>query len=351
MPAPPDEPLEDIDEAAIDDAAGDTRVDIIADADDEGLRLDRVLVRHLPDMSRTRFQALIGEGKLTLNGKLVKVGSAKVSAGDHFILAVPLPEPAEPVAQNIPLVVIYEDDDLIVIDKPAGMVVHPAPGNYDGTLVNALLHHCGDSLSGIGGVRRPGIVHRLDKDTSGLLVVAKNDKVHRGLAAQFADHGRTGPLERAYIAFCWGVAGMPRGTVDAPLGRHPVSRERIAVRESGRFAITHWEQQATYLDAQGRPLACKIECQLETGRTHQIRVHMAHIGHPLLGDMVYGQGLRTKASRLGEQGRAALDQLGRQSLHAARLGFEHPITGEFLSFESPLPADLTLLEKLLESGK
>jgi 23S rRNA pseudouridine1911/1915/1917 synthase len=233
MQAPPDEPLEDIDEAAIEDAAGDTRVDIIADADDEGLRLDRVLVRHLPDMSRTRFQALISEGKLTLNGKLVSVGSAKVSAGDHFVLAVPLPEPAEPVPQDIPLVIVYEDDDLIVIDKPAGMVVHPAPGNYDGTLVNALLHHCGDSLSGIGGVRRPGIVHRLDKDTSGLLVVAKNDKVHRGLAAQFADHGRTGPLERAYIAFCWGVAGMPRGTIDAPLARHPVSRTAMRSRDTG----------------------------------------------------------------------------------------------------------------------
>jgi 23S rRNA pseudouridine1911/1915/1917 synthase len=296
------------------------------------------------------LQALMAQGQLSRDGRPVTGGSARVTAGQSFSLILPPPEPAEPEPQDIPLAIIYEDDDLIVIDKPAGMVVHPAPGNPDGTLVNALLHHCGASLSGIGGVRRPGIVHRLDKDTSGLLVVAKNDRAHQSLAAQFADHGRTGPLERAYTAFAWGVPELARGTVDAPLSRHPVSREKIAVREGGRFAITHWQRIDTYDDPQGRPLASRLECRLETGRTHQIRVHMAHIGHPLLGDALYGVGLRTKAGRMGEQARAALEALGRQALHAGRLGFEHPATGEFMAFDSPLPADLVTLEEALAAA-
>ncbi len=342
----PDELLDEGDEVATEVAM---RVDITAGPEDEGLRLDRVLARHLPDLSRTRLQALIADGRVSREGRPLSGGSAKVTTGARFTIEVPPAEPAEPVAQAIPLVIVYEDEDLIVIDKPAGMVVHPAPGNPDGTLVNALLHHCGASLSGIGGVRRPGIVHRLDKDTSGLLVVAKNDRAHQALAAQFADHGRTGPLERAYLAFVWGTPELPSGTVDAPLGRHPVARERIAVRASGRFAITHWTRLESFDDRDGRPLAALVECRLETGRTHQIRVHMAHIGHALLGDAVYGGGQRTKANRLGPVARERLESLGRQALHAARLGFEHPRTGAFLSFESPLPAELAALHAALIS--
>ncbi|QFR33080.1 RluA family pseudouridine synthase [Ancylobacter sp. TS-1] len=343
MPAP-DEVNEDLDELAPEAAL---RVDITAGPEDEGLRLDRVLARHLPALSRTRLQALIAEGKVSRDGHPVAGGSSKVSPGDRFTVEVPAPEDATPEPQDIPLVIVYEDDDLVVVDKPAGLVVHPAPGNPDGTLVNALLFHCGASLSGIGGVRRPGIVHRLDKDTSGLLVVAKNDRAHKRLAAQFADHGRTGPLERAYLAFVWGVSDLPSGTVDAPLARHPVSRERIAVRAGGRYAITHWQKLEAYEDTQGRPVAALVECQLETGRTHQIRVHMAHIGHPLLGDTVYGVGQRTRVSRLGEAAVHELGTLGRQALHAARLGFEHPATGEFMLFESELPADLARLQAAL----
>ncbi len=348
MGAPPDEPLDEIDEAASASGAEEaTRVDITVAASDEGQRLDRVLARQLPELSRTRLQALIAAGHLRQEGRPVVSASARTAAGDRFTLTLPPPEPAAPAAQDIPLVIVHEDDDLIVIDKPAGMVVHPAPGNAEGTLVNALLHHCGASLSGVGGVRRPGIVHRLDKDTSGLLVVAKNDAAHRGLAAQFADHGRTGPLERAYIAFAWGVPEAPRGTIDAPIDRHPISRDRMAVRAGGRFAITHWERQASFADAGGRPVACRIECRLETGRTHQIRVHMAHAGHPLLGDETYATGHRTKAARLRPDAQAALAALGRQALHAARLGFQHPATGAFLSFDSDLPEDLSRLEAAL----
>lgn len=346
MQSPSDEPLEELDDAAPGEAEA-VRVDIIAGPDDEGLRLDRVLAKHLPELSRTRIQALIAEGRLSRDGRAVTGASAKIAGGERFTLTLPPPEPAAPEPQDIPLAIVHEDDHLIVIDKPAGMVVHPAPGNPDGTLVNALLYHCGSSLSGIGGVRRPGIVHRLDKDTSGLLVVAKNDAAHRALAAQFADHGRTGPLERAYIAFVWGEPSAPRGTVDAPIDRHPVSRDRMAVRPGGRFAITHWERQAVYADAQGRPVASRLECRLETGRTHQIRVHLAHIGHPLLGDETYGTGHRTKAARLAAPARQALETLSRQALHAARLGFEHPANGTFMRFESPLPADLAALEAAL----
>ncbi|MCK0208353.1 RluA family pseudouridine synthase [Starkeya koreensis] len=347
MPAP-DEVNDDLDEGAPEAAL---RVDIIAGPGDEGLRLDRVLALHLPEFSRTRLQALIAEGKVSRDGRPVSGSSGKVSPGESFTVEVPAPEAAEPEPQDIPLVIVHEDDHVIVVDKPAGLVVHPAPGNPDGTLVNALLFHCGASLSGIGGVRRPGIVHRLDKDTSGLLVVAKNDRAHKALAAQFADHGRTGPLERAYLAFVWGVPDLPSGTVDAPLARHPVARERIAVRASGRYAITHWQKLEAYDDTQARPVASLVECQLETGRTHQIRVHMAHIGHPLLGDAIYGGGQRTRANRLDEGAREAIETLGRQALHAARLGFEHPATREFMLFESELPDDLGRLRAVLGGGE
>ncbi|MBN8916578.1 MAG: RluA family pseudouridine synthase [Rhizobiales bacterium] len=314
--------------------------------EDAGQRLDRVLARLAPELSRTRIQRLVAEGQVSIGGGVVGDAAARVNAGEVYTLTLPPPEPAEPVAEDLPLTIAFEDDHLIVIDKPAGLVVHPAPGHASGTLVNALLHHCGDSLSGIGGVRRPGIVHRIDKDTSGLLVVAKSDAAHKGLAAQFADHGRTGPLERAYLAFVWGVP-EPKGRVDAPIDRHPTHRQKMAVRGSGRHAVTHWEVLETFVGKTGAEVASLIECRLETGRTHQIRVHMAHAGHPLLGDEVYGQGFRTKVSLLPDEARACLAALGRQALHAARLGFAHPVTGPELSFESELPQDLAALEAAL----
>jgi 23S rRNA pseudouridine1911/1915/1917 synthase len=245
----------------------------------------------------------------------------------------------EPAGEAIPLAIVFEDDHLLVLDKPAGLVVHPAPGHADGTLVNALIAHCGDSLSGIGGVRRPGIVHRLDKDTSGLLVVAKTDAAHQGLSGLFADHGRSGSLSREYCAVVWGWPDRSAGTVDAPIGRRPRQPTRMAVVGSdiGREAITHWRVE----EALGP--ATLVRCRLETGRTHQIRVHLAHIGHPLLGDATYGSGFKTKAATLGADARSALSDLGRQALHAAHLGFEHPVTGQPLAFESPLPADLARL--------
>ena len=226
------------------------------------------------------------------------------------------------VGEDLPLAVVFEDEHLIVIDKPAGLVVHPAPGHAAGTLVNALIRHCGASLSGVGGVRRPGIVHRLDKDTSGLLVAAKTDAAHRGLAGLFADHGRTGSLEREYLALVWGRFDAAAGKIAAPIGRDPRHREKMAVaaEERGRHATTHWR----LMEAFGP--ASLVACRLETGRTHQIRVHMASIGHPLLGDSVYGAGFNTKAARLSEAARAALAGFGRQALHASILGFEHPAT-------------------------
>jgi 23S rRNA pseudouridine1911/1915/1917 synthase len=315
-----------------------------AATEDAGGRADRFLAARLPELSRARIQALMREGAVTAGGRTLVDPSARVNAGDVYAIAVPPPAPAAPVGQDIALTVVFEDEHLIVIDKPAGLVVHPAAGHADGTLVNALINHCGASLSGVGGVARPGIVHRLDKDTSGLLVVAKTDAAHRGLSAQFADHGRTGPLERMYMAFVWGHPSHPRGTVDAPLGRSLKNREKIAVRPDGREAITHWE---TLERLEGD--VALVACRLETGRTHQIRVHLGHIGHPLLGDEVYGASHRTKASRLSPQAQAALLALGRQALHAAVLGFAHPVTGETLSFESPLPPDLARVLEALGS--
>ncbi|MBF9234846.1 RluA family pseudouridine synthase [Microvirga alba] len=312
-------------------------------------RLDRVLARLSPDLSRSRLQALIRDGQVTIDGAPVLDPSLKVAAGAIIALVVPPPVAAEPQGEAIALKVVYEDEDLIVIDKPAGLVVHPAAGHESGTLVNALIAHCGDSLSGIGGVKRPGIVHRLDKDTSGLLVVAKNDRAHQGLADQFADHGRTGPLERAYLAAVWGVPDRHKGIVDAALARSLHNREKIAVvsGERGRYAITHYEVLEALPPA--NPVASLVRCELETGRTHQIRVHMAHIGHPLLGDRVYGSGFKTKANRLSEAAQTALADLKRQALHATVLGFEHPRTGEFLRFESPLPADMDRLLQALRA--
>ncbi len=314
-----------------------------------GSRLDRFLALQADAageaLSRTRIRALIEEGKVALDGAKIDDAGRKVRAGQTVSIEVPEAAPAEPVGEDIPLVVPYEDEHLIVVDKPAGLVVHPAAGHESGTLVNALIAHCGASLSGVGGVKRPGIVHRLDKDTSGLLVVAKTDAAHQGLAALFADHGRTLPLIREYRALVWGVPARMRGTVDAPIGRHGTHRERQAIvrGERGREAVTHWEVEETFVGREGEPVATLIACQLETGRTHQIRVHMAHIGHPVMGDPLYATGFRTKSARLEDEARVALEALGRQALHAARLGFEHPGTGEELEFESDLPADMQRL--------
>ena len=319
-----------------------------------GLRLDKALALLAGEISRARLQQVIKESGVQLNGTVVSDGSRKVVEGDEIALAMPAARPPDPVGQDIPLDVVYEDEHLIVIDKPAGLVVHPAGGHEDGTLVNALIAHCGESLSGIGGVRRPGIVHRLDKDTSGLLVVAKNDRAHQKLAKQFADHGRTGPLQRAYVAITWGCPRLREGTIDAPIERSTRNREKMTVVKEGRGreAITHITLLERYpalmkgLD-ETEPLASLVECRLETGRTHQIRVHMSHIGHPLLGDQLYGSGFATKAVRLPEEAQAALAALGRQALHAAVLGFAHPASGEEMLFESELPEDFANLQAAL----
>jgi 23S rRNA pseudouridine1911/1915/1917 synthase len=312
-------------------------------AAEAGERLDRVLAAHVAGLSRTRLKNLVLEGRVALSGRTIRDPGHRVNAGDTLTVDVPAPAPAQPRPESIALEVVYEDADIIVIDKPPGLVVHPAAGNWTGTLVNALIAHCGESLSGIGGERRPGIVHRLDKGTSGLMVVAKNDAAHQALAEQFADHGRSGPLTRGYLAFAWGVPDRPKGTIDAPLGRHPRARERMAVRLDGREAVTHWTVAETYAGRDGTPAASLIACRLETGRTHQIRVHLAHIGHPVVGDGTYGRGFKTKTALLERAGRAAVAHLERQALHAHLLGFDHPATRRFLEFRSELPGDLSRL--------
>jgi 23S rRNA pseudouridine1911/1915/1917 synthase len=321
-------------------------VETVIAAAEAGDRLDRALAARFEELSRSRLKALILAGHVTVSGRTIRDPSHHVNEGDRIAVALPPAEPAEPGPEAIPLVIVYEDDDVIVIDKPRGLVVHPAAGNRTGTLVNALIAHCGASLSGIGGVRRPGIVHRLDKDTTGLMVVAKNDRAHRSLAAQFADHGRTGPLERGYLAFVWGAPDRPKGTIDKPIDRHPRARERMAVRADGRTAITHWEVAERYPPS-GPAVASLLACRLETGRTHQIRVHLAAIGHPLLGDELYGPGFKTKAAKLPAAAKDALDALSRQALHASMLGFEHPVTGELMEFRSELPPDLARLRHAL----
>jgi len=326
------------------------RLEVTVGGDEGSPRLDRVLAVLRPELSRSRLKALILAGSVTAKGAPIRDPAYHVARGDSITIDVPEAVAPEPMGEDIALDIIYEDDDIIVIDKPKGLVVHPAAGHESGTLVNALIAHCGASLSGIGGVRRPGIVHRLDKDTTGLMVVAKNDQAHQSLTAQFADHGRTGPMQRGYMAFIWGVPSRKRGTVDAPIDRHPFAREKMAVRQSGREAITHWELQAAYQGRDGKPVASFLACQLETGRTHQIRVHLAHIGHPLLGDAVYGPHFKTKAGQLGTQGKDALTALGRQALHAYLLALEHPRTGEFLHWEAGLPEDLLLLQRALEAA-
>ncbi|WP_150286083.1 RluA family pseudouridine synthase [Rhabdaerophilum calidifontis] len=309
-----------------------------------GTRLDKALAGHLGDLSRARIQTLIAAGHVAVDGEMVRDAARRLRGGETIRLDRPPPEPAEPRGEAIPLAILYEDADLVVLDKPAGMVVHPAGGHESGTLVNALIAHCGASLSGINGVLRPGIVHRLDKETSGVMVAAKNDHAHRALAAQFADHGRTGPLERRYLALVWGELPRRSGTIDAAIARSSANREKMIVSRAAqaRFAITHYDAIETFA-AGGRGLASLIACRLETGRTHQIRVHLAHIGHPLLGDPLYGSGFRTREANLPPAARQALERLGRQALHAEMLAFAHPRTGETMRFESPPPPDFAAL--------
>ena len=314
--------------------------------EEAGQRLDRVLAARIPALSRSRLKALILGGQVAIAARTIRDPAAHVNSGETVTVTMPPLEDAKPAGEDIPLNIVYEDDALIVIDKPPGLVVHPAAGHAKGTLVNALIAHCGDSLSGIGGVKRPGIVHRLDKDTSGLMVVAKTDAAHRAISKQFAEK-MEGPLERGYLAFVWGAPAKPKGVIDAPLDRHPHARDKRAVRASGRAAVTHWQVLERFAGDDGKPVAALVACTLETGRTHQIRVHLAHIGHPILGDETYATGFRTKAARLSPDARSALDALGRQALHAYRLGFENPETGEFLEFQSELPADLRRLHTAL----
>ncbi|WP_425592618.1 RluA family pseudouridine synthase [Brevundimonas aveniformis] len=303
-----------------------------------GQRLDKALALAAPDLSRARIQALMAEGRVTYADEVMTDGSSRAREG-LYLIAVPEPLPAEPQPEDIPLTVLFEDEHLIVIDKPAGMTVHPAPGHQTGTLVNALLFHCGDSLSGIGGVLRPGIVHRLDKDTSGVMVAAKSDAAHQGLSALFATHD----LERQYIALTRGQPRPASGRVENRIGRSNSDRKKMAVlKTSGRLAITDY-RTATTFGPQDRPLASRVVCRLHTGRTHQIRVHMASIGAPVLGDPIYGSGPPAPSVRQAIQ----TTGLDRQALHAAVLGFVHPITGATLRFETPLPADMSDLEQQL----
>jgi 23S rRNA pseudouridine1911/1915/1917 synthase len=319
---------------------------VSAEEGDAGERLDRFLASRLPALSRSRLQALIRAGAVTRGGAAQRELGRRVKAGETYEVRVPAPEPAKPAAEAIALTIVYEDADLIVIDKPKGLAVHPGPGHAAGTLVNALIAHCGDSLSGIGGVRRPGIVHRLDKDTTGLMVAAKTDRAHQGLAEQFAAHGADGRLERGYRALAWGVPDRPRGVVDAPLARSAANRTKIAVvagEGAGRRAVSRYQVLETFAAGGAGPVASLLRVVLETGRTHQVRVHLAHIGHPLLGDMTYGAGFKASTRKLSPEAQAALAALGRQALHAAELTFVHPATGRRLAFESGLPADMAAL--------
>ena len=315
--------------------------------EEAGARLDRFLADRAEiaeaHISRTRIKTLIEQGGAMVAGRVVDDANRRLAVGDEVTLQVPPAEPAEPKGEDIALNIVFEDAHLLVIDKPAGLVVHPASGHETGTLVNALIAHCGDTLSGIGGVKKPGIVHRLDKDTTGLMVVAKTDAAHKGLSRLFEDHGRKLHLVRDYMAFVWGAPDRARGVIDAPVGRHATHRERMAVVPAarGREAVTHFETLEDF------GVVALVGCRLETGRTHQIRVHMAHIGHPLIGDATYGAGFKTKSALLTPDARAAVAALGRQALHAATLGFEHPVTREEMLFESPLPKDLELLRSAL----
>ncbi len=329
----------------------------VAEDADAGTRLDRFLASRIETLSRARLQELIRGGHVlrsALGGSAEPAAdpSAKVRAGDCFEVTAPAAEPYAIAPEPIALSVVYEDDSLIVIDKPAGLVVHPGAGNWHGTLVNALMAHCGESLSGIGGVARPGIVHRLDKDTSGLMVVAKTDAAHKGLSAQFADHGRTGELRREYLALVWGEPSPRAARIETQIGRSPASRVKMAVLpHGGRTAITNYETERTFRipaakEKGNKPLSLSIvRCSLETGRTHQVRVHLAHLGVPIVGDALYGAGFRTKAHALPRQAAEELSSMKRQALHALSLRFKHPVSRKILAFESGLPKDIAKLCK------
>lgn len=322
---------------------------LLTQDDAQGQRIDQYLAKALEgELSRSRIQALIRDGAVEVDGQAVLEPKLKLRANQNIAITIPEPVDPEPQAENIPLDILYEDNDLIVVNKPAGLVVHPGNGNWSGTLVNALVYHCGDTLSGIGGVRRPGIVHRLDKDTSGVMVVAKNDHTHKHLSDQFADHGHEGVLRRLYVALVWDAPAGMRGTIDAPLGRSTRDRTRQAVvrpeRADARHAVTHYvllEKFGAKEDASA--MASLMECSLETGRTHQIRVHMAHLGHPLVGDMEYGAAFKTKANRLPDDVRAEVIAFPRQALHAKHLAFEHPANGELMEFDAEIPDDMAKL--------
>jgi 23S rRNA pseudouridine1911/1915/1917 synthase len=305
-------------------------------------RLDRWLARQIPSLSRARIQALLKDGQVTLRGTTIGEANSRVKPGDIYAVVVPDAAPSDVQGEAIALNVVFEDASVIVIDKPAGLVVHPAAGHASGTLVNALVAHCGDTLSGVGGVKRPGIVHRLDKDTSGLLVVAKTDDAHQNLSEQFRAHGQDGRLRRAYLALVWGVPVRPKGVIDAALARSTANRTKIAVSRhaTARHAVTHYEVIETFAGAKPSAAVSLVRLVLETGRTHQIRVHLAHIGHPVLGDPLYAAGFKTRNSALGPALEAMLEALGRQALHAEELGFEHPKSGKPKLFRSPLPPDI-----------
>jgi len=324
-------------EEPLEAAAAELRT-VALSPDEAGERIDKALAARLSDLSRARLQALIAEGRVRLGGQPLASPSARAAAGIYEI-EVPPPEPAAPKPEPIPLSVLFEDAELIVVDKPAGMAVHPAPGSEAGTLVNALLAHCGASLAGVGGVARPGIVHRIDKDTSGIVVAAKTDAAHQGLSALFAAHD----IERVYLALVRGAPSPKRGTIEGAIGRSPHDRKKMAlVKSGGRAAVTHYRTERTF-GPDAKPLAARLACRLETGRTHQIRVHLASRGSPCLGDPLYGSGPPAEPVR-----RAMADAgLARQALHAAVLGFRHPVTGEALRFESPPPADMAELERRL----
>jgi 23S rRNA pseudouridine1911/1915/1917 synthase len=325
-------------------------VEVAAEA--AGERLDRFLAGACSDMSRSRLRQLIDEGRVTLEGARdgdIKIGDPnhRVKPGEHYKIDVPPALPAEPVGQDIPLAVVYEDADVIVIEKPAGLVVHPAAGNPDGTLVNALIAHCGTSLKGVGGVARPGIVHRLDKDTSGLLIAVKNERAMHSLAKQFANH----TIERAYHAVVWGCPRNAEGRIETQIGRNPFDRKRMGVmRQGGKEAVTRYRVIERFGD-QTRPLAALIECRLETGRTHQIRVHLTHLGHPLIGDPTYGRARTAPRAKTPAQEAAyrIITEFPRQALHARLLGFQHPSLHKTLRFESVYPADMAELIEALRS--
>lgn len=332
----------DIDSEDFEDADGETLIVSLNEAA-RALRLDKALAEAAPTLSRARIQALLDAGAVSFADAPVTAKS-KALPGDYAV-AIPPVAPAEPQPEALPLTVLFEDADLIVIDKPAGMAAHPAPGNQTGTLVNALLHHCGASLSGIGGVARPGIVHRLDKDTSGVMVAAKTDRAHAGLSALFAKHD----IERTYIALTRGAPSPNRGRIETRIGRSSADRKKMAVlKTGGREAITDYVVERVFgLPAKpgGAPMAARVACTLHTGRTHQIRVHLASKGAPILGDPTYGSGSPATPVRAA----IAETELHRQALHAAVLGFVHPVTGEALRFETPLPSDMKNLEERLVS--